>query len=78
MTKSGCQVADLYLGLATPVYVARTDDACVDVGKSLEVFVEDLCQRWEAGGGDVAVWMADRPVAVLREGLGGKPSVTWL
>ena len=73
MTKSGCRPADLYFGLATPVYVA-----CVDDGQSLELFVEDLCRRWEVGGGDVAVWMGGRPVAVLREGLGEKPSVTWL
>src|SRR5262245_18143880 len=31
MTKSGCQLAD------SPVYVARTEDAGVDVGKSLAV-----------------------------------------
>lgn len=72
MTKCGCQVADPYLGLATPVYVVGVE------GKSLEAFVEDLCQRWDAGGGDVAVWMGGRLVALLRDGVGGKPFVTWL
>ncbi len=67
-----------------PLYVARNGGSCVEVGLALLPLVRQLCREWQAGGGDVAVWVYGglHPgcwlVAVLREAPSGQPLVTWL
>jgi hypothetical protein len=74
---------DLYFDLSDLLYVARTGAACVDAGRRLQPFMQQLTAAWEAGGDDVAVWMLSegcrcRLVAVLRDSPGGDPIITWL
>jgi hypothetical protein len=73
---------DLFFDAPDPLYVARCGAWSVEVGRRLKPFLEQLRRDWQAGAEDLAVWMHSggrtRLVAVLRDGPGGSPLVTWL
>jgi hypothetical protein len=72
---------DLHFEVPERLYVARTGAACIEVGGSLESFIEEITDTWEPGGDDVAIWLhargACRIVAFVRDDQ-GSPCITFL